>query len=262
MMTDNLKVWDSFGKTDPTYTKSNGYGSNASTAITPMYMVKLATKTLGPIGEGWGYVVKEERFDNGKPVILVPGDKGKGTLPVYMLDNGSIVFEKIHTLLLEMWIKDKSNTFLQFGHTKYSYLTKNGDYYVDDEYGKKSLTDAMTKCLSLIGVCSDIYMGEFDDKNYQEVAKLENDLKKADNKDAEYANKIEEFNGFIIDRIKAMELCPSFDSMAKVYGLAANKLDREAPILNIDAAESKQPLDKKYFELEAKFIKGESNEIV
>ena len=50
--------------------------------------------------------------------------------------------------------------------------------------------------------------------------------------------------------------------MAKVYGLAANKLDREAPILNIDAAESKQPLDKKYFELEAKFIKGESNEIV
>ena len=255
-MSDNLKVWDSFGKTDPTYTKSNGHGRNASTSITPMYMVKLATKTLGPIGEGWGYVVKEERFDNGKPIVLVPGDKSKGTLPVYMLDNGSIVFEKIHTLLLEMWTKDKSNTFLQFGHTKYSYLTKNGDYFVDDEYGKKSLTDAMTKCLSLIGVCSDIYMGEFDDKNYQEVAKLENDLKKADNKDAECANKLEEFSSFIKDRIKAMELCPNFDSMAKVYGLAANKVDREAPILNINAAESKQPLDAKYFELEAKF-KGE-----
>ena len=260
-MSDNLKVWDSFGKTDPTYTKSNGYGSNASTAITPMYMVKLATKTLGPIGEGWGYVVKEERFDNGKPVILVPGDKGKGTLPVYMLDNGSIVFEKIHTLLLEMWIKDKSNTFLQFGHTKYSYLTKNGDYYVDDEYGKKSLTDAMTKCLSLIGVCSDIYMGEFDDKNYQEVAKLESDLKKADDKDAEYKSKSDQFYDYIKDKIKAMGMCPDFTSMQSVYAMAAQKIDRESPILGINPADAKKELDAKYFELEAKF-KGESNETV
>lgn len=252
-MSDNLKLWDSFGKTDPTYTKSNGHGRNASTAITPMYMVKLATDSLGPIGVGWGYLVKEERFDNGKPVVLIPGDKAKGTLPTYMTDNGSIVYEKVHTLLLEMWIKDKANTFLQYGHTKYSYLTKNGDFYIDDEYGKKSLTDAMTKCLSLVGVCSDIYMGEFDNRDYQGAAQLENDLKKADDRDKEYLAKIEEFDTFIESTLRTMNDCPTFDAMVKVYGMAALKVDREAPILNLDVAQAKLPIDNMYRTVEAKF---------
>ena len=255
-MTDKLKLWDSFGKTDPTYTKENGYGKNKSTAITPMYMVKVATSQLGPIGVGWGYSVKEERFDSGKPVVLVPGNINKGTLPVYMMNDGQIVFEKVHTLLLEMWIENKANTFLQYGHTKYSYLTKTGDYYVDEEYGKKSLTDAMTKCLSLVGICSDIYMGEFDDQGYKSAAQIENDLKKADDRDKEYIAKLEAFDSFIESTLRVMNDCPTVEAMHSAYGMAVQKIDREGPILSLDLAVAKMPIDNMYHTIEKKF-KGE-----
>lgn len=253
MGSNNMQIWDSFGTTNPDYTKTNQQGGRSSTAITPVYMVKLATNALGPIGVGWGYSVVEERFDNTAPIVLVNGDKAKGVMPVYMLDGGNIVYEKTHTVLVEMWIKGSEKTFSQYGHTRYSYLTKNGSFYVDHEYGKKSITDAMTKCLSLLGVCSDVYMGEYDDKGYQEAAQLEHSLKKAEDKDAEYVSKVDQLKGFIADKIAAMSLCPNFTAMQNVYGLAVQKIDREAPILGLDPAEAKQDLDNKFHELDAKF---------
>lgn len=250
---DNMKIWDSFGTTDPDYTKTNKQGGRSSTAITPVYMVKLATKALGPIGVGWGYSVVEERFDNTAPIVLVNGDKDNGVMPVYMMDGDNIVYEKTHTVLIEMWIKGSDKTFSQYGHTRYSYLTKTGSFYVDHEYGKKSITDAMTKCLSLLGVCSDVYMGEFDDQGYQQAAQLEHDLKKAEDKDAEYVSKLEQFKQFVADKITGMVMCPNFEAMQNVYGLAVQKIDREAPILGLDPAAVKQDLDNKFHELDAKF---------
>ena len=111
----------------------------------------------------------------------------------------------------------------------------------------------MTKCLSLVGICSDIYMGEFDDQGYQSAAQLENDLKKADDKDKEYKAKIDEFESFIESTIKAMDVCPTVDAMEKVYFMAVNKIDREAPILNIDPSKAKQPIDNNYHAVVAKF---------
>jgi len=249
----NLRIWDSFGKTDPKYTKKNTQGGRSSTSITPVYMVKKATEALGQIGIGWGYSVIEERFDNTAPIVL---KKGSGSeLPVYMTDNGAIVYEKTHTVLLELWIKGSDKTFSQYGHTRYTYMTKSGSLYVDHEYGKKSITDAMTKCLSLIGVCADVYMGEFDDRGYQQAAQLENDLKKADDKDAEYVSKTQQLHSYIADKVAAMELCPNFKAMQSVYGLAAQKIDREAPILGIDPAEAKQSLDVMYHKMNNQFNK-------
>lgn len=247
MNKDNLKLWNSFGKTDPKYTKSANVDGNKLTSLTGAYMVSLATKALGPIGEGWGYKVLVDRMDKTKPIMT----KVDNVLTPLM-DGSEIVWELDHTVLVEMWHGTKENSFSQYGHTKFRYMKTDGSrMIVDHEYAKKSLTDAMKKCLSLIGVCADVFMGEFDDVSYQQAARLENDLNKADDKDAEFANKTEEFNLFIEDRIKAMGLCPNFEAVKKIYGLAANKIDREAPILSIKPAEAKAPLDKKYFELEA-----------
>ncbi|MDC0637470.1 hypothetical protein OAP25_02095 [Flavobacteriaceae bacterium] len=248
-MMGNLKLWDSFGKTDPKYTKSANVDGNKQTSLSGNYMVKLATESLGPIGETWGYKILEERFDNTRP-IMTPDNE-------ILRDGDSIVWEQNHTILIEMWHGERGNTFSQFGHTKYRYMKADrSKLIVDNECAKKSLTDAMKKCLSLIGVCSDVFMGEFDDVSYQQAAQLENDLKKADDKDQEFMNKTDEFNGFIHASIQTMSDTPNFDAMAKVYGMAALKVDREAPILGIDPAIAKQPLDAKYFELEKKF-KGE-----
>ena len=245
--------WDKFPKTDPKYTKINKQGGRPSTAITPVYMVKLATDILGPIGVGWGYNVIEERFDNGAPIVLIQASQTDNNLPVYMMDNGSIVYEKNHTVLLEMWINGSDKTYCQYGHTKYSYMTKTGKYYVDDEYGKKSITDAMTKCLSLLGVCSDVYMGEFDNIDYQEAARIESDIAKADNVSDEIKKKTEELEKHIKQNIQLMDNCPSFESAAKVYGLAYNKTQLLSKALKLDEQQALAPLDAKYFELQKKF---------
>jgi hypothetical protein len=251
-MMSNLRIWDSFGKTDPKYTKSANVDGNRQTSLSGNYMVKLATESLGPIGEGWGYKIIEERLDNTKPVMM----KGADNKLEILKDGNSIVWEQNHTVLIELWHGSKENTFTQFGHTKFRYMKSDGSkMIIDNECAKKSLTDAMKKCLSLIGVCADVFMGEFDDQGYQQAAKLENDLKKADDKDAEYLSKVDQFNAAIDDAVKAMELCPNMQAMQNVYGMAAHKVDREAPILGIDIAAAKQPLDAKYHELNDKFNK-------
>lgn len=242
--------WDKFPKTDPQYTKQTNEGGRRATSITPVYMVKLATDVLGPIGIGWGYRVLEERFDNTVPIVLIEGDKSQGKPPVYMMDNGAIVYEKTHTIHLEMWIGEKSNTFSQFGHTRYSYMTKQGRLYIDHEYAKKTLTDAMTKCLSLIGVCSDVYMGEYDNAEYQEAAAVESAISKADNKAAEIEKHTAELDDHISKHIQLIENCPTMESVGKVYGLAAHKVDLMAQALKIDAAKAKAPLDAKFFEMQ------------
>jgi hypothetical protein len=41
---------------------------------------------------------------------------------------------------------------------------------VDEDAGKKSVTDGMVKCLSMIGFAGDIFSGRWDDSNYVEWA--------------------------------------------------------------------------------------------
>jgi len=246
---NNLELWESFGKTDPKYTKAANIDGNKQTSLSGNYMVKLATESLGAIGEGWGYRILEERLDNTRPIMLLEDGK-----KVMLKDGENIVWEQNHTILIELWHGSKENYFCQFGHTKFRYMKADGSkMIVDNEAPKKSLTDAMKKCLSLIGVCSDVFMGEFDDVSYQQLAALENDLKKADDKDAEFINKKNAFTEFIADKAKAMEMCPNFQAMQSVYGLAAQKIDREAPILGIDPANAKATIDAVYFELDKKF---------
>jgi hypothetical protein len=45
----------------------------------------------------------------------------------------------------------RSETFDQMGGTKAAYKTSKGALLVDEDAGKKSVTDGMVKCLSMIG---------------------------------------------------------------------------------------------------------------
>ena len=251
MNKENMRIWDSFPKTDEKYTKAANVDGNKQTSLSGNYMVKLATSALGPIGIGWGYKVIVDRMDETKPCMINQGSAT--TQPVFMVIDGKTVWELNHTIMVEFWNGTKDNTFEQFGHTKYRYMKADlSKVVVDNEYAKKSLTDAMKKCLSLIGVCADVFMGEFDDQDYRQVAKLEHDIAKADNAEAEKAKKVEELKVFITDKVSAMDMCPNIDSMRKVYGLAAAKIDRESALLELDPKKTKARLDKKYFEVEAK----------
>lgn len=241
-MPDNMRVWSAVPKTDTKHTKNANVDGNSQTTVSGLYMVKLATEVFGPVGEGWGYDVSDERYDNTKPVFV----KGKEGLEV-LRDGDSIVWEQNHTIRLTLWHGNKENTVTQFGHTKFRYMKADGSkMIIDNEAPKKSMTDALKKCLSLLGICADVYMGMFDDVNYKAAAETENALKNADNADKEYEEQLDKFRAEVDDGVKAISQCPNIEAMNRVYGLKANMVDRRAPVLGLDAEQEKLVLVSAY----------------
>jgi hypothetical protein len=153
------KLWGLVEKTDPQYTKEFLRDSGfKGTAINATYLAKKATQVFGPMGLGWGVKVLEERYDNGAPL----GFDSQGN---------SLGFERIHVLKAELWyiLDGKRGTVEHFGQTTFVGKTSRG-VYTDEEAPKKSLTDATTKCLSMLGFAADVHMGLYDDNKY--VAEL------------------------------------------------------------------------------------------
>ena len=77
-------------------------------------------------------------------------------------------------------------TVQHYGHTPFV-LLQSGKIITDWEAAKKSLTDAIGKCLQPLGFAADIHMGMFDDPTYIDTVRNEIELEKADDKDAEIA---------------------------------------------------------------------------
>lgn len=141
----NKKLWDSIKVTNPTAVKKITGKTYQGNSPKPYWLIERATDTFGPIGIGWGVTVKSERFER-------------------MSDT-----DVLHVAVVSVWyVKDgqRSETFDQMGGTKAAYMTSAGKLMVDEDAGKKSVTDAMVKCLSMIGFCADIFSGMWDDSKY------------------------------------------------------------------------------------------------
>ncbi len=152
-MSDNLALWNSVSETDPKYTKGfNRGGGFKGTSTNATYLARKATERWGPIGIGWGVEVLDEELMQGKPLVT---------------DNGPVTHELIHKVRAKLWYKQDGETgeVMHFGQTTFVGLNKNG-LFTDEEAPKKSLTDAMAKCLSLLGFSADIFMGLYDDNKY------------------------------------------------------------------------------------------------
>jgi len=146
----NLDIWNSVGKTDPAYTKAFSRGGGfRGTATNATWLAKRATEMFGPIGIGWGIKVLDER--------VLDGAEG----------------EKVHRVHICLWYKwdGELGKVEHFGQTTFVGKNKHG-WFTDEEAPKKSLTDAMSKALSLLGFASDVHLGLFDDNKYV------NDLKR------------------------------------------------------------------------------------
>lgn len=156
-MSENLKIWDAVQKTDPTYTKSfSRSGGFRGTSTNSTYLAKRATETFGPCGIGWGVKVLNEQMVEGHPFV----------------EDGEVVgHSKVHVVHAQLWyvLDGQRGEIEQFGQTEMVGKNKYG-YFTDEEAPKKSITDAMTKCLSLLGFAADIHLGLYDDNKY--VAQL------------------------------------------------------------------------------------------
>lgn len=147
--TDNLALWRSLEKTNTKFVKPITGKAYSGTSPSPHWIRMRLTEQLGPHGIGWGVNVISEDI---QPV----GTDGT----------------KLHSVHIRLWYKlgGERGEVEAFGGTPMCYPTKAGRFMSDEDYRKKSLTDAFVKAAAEIGVCADIFLGRWDDSKY--VAQL------------------------------------------------------------------------------------------
>lgn len=251
---DNLKLWESVEQTDPEYTKGyKGAGGFTGTSINAMYLIQKATEKFGPVGIGWGWTVLDDRFDKGAPIahfVDINGEK-KATLSDHC--------ESVHTLKIELWYKlgDQIGKVIGYGQTPMIYSNKYG-IQTETEPAKKSLTDAIKKCLSMLGFSADIFLGEFDDADYVAQVQAEKNIEKAENREAEIEQQRKDLADYItrhIESIKTATTSHEVNGIAKtalrylerrkVMPAMADIAQRGITAISRDAETKKQSLEQK-----------------
>lgn len=149
----NMALWQSVEKTDPDQTKKITGKAYQGTSPKPYYLIKKATETFGPCGIGWGFIVLNERVEEGA---------------------GG---ERVHIAHVRVWYvwNDKRGEVEHVGGTAFSGTRGSGKNYSDEDAPKKSVTDALVKALSLIGFAGDIFAGLYDDDKYVAALRAEDE---------------------------------------------------------------------------------------
>jgi hypothetical protein len=210
---DNLSIWSRFEDIDPKFTKPITGKTYRGTSPNPHYVIRCLTEMFGPVGVGFGWIVEREEFT---PL----GD------------------EVLHWCRISFWHTDRANTFDAYGQTKALMKTKNG-MMVDEDAPKKSLTDAITKAASQIGVAANIFLGRWDDSRY--VAQVDAEYRREEQDQAQEKRQVEQPKTLpqrvdeaataddinaLIPEIKALNNAAAsrhLHSRALALGLAANK---------------------------------------
>lgn len=149
-MTDNLRIWNALGKTDPKHTKGfKRAGGFAGTAVKPIWQTMRLTEQFGPAGTGWG--MDEPQFQT-----VTAGEE-------------ILVF-----CTVGLWYREGETMARVYGVGGDKVLGKNKyGPFTNDEAFKASYTDALSNAMKQIGVAADIHMGLFDDEKYVREAKRE-----------------------------------------------------------------------------------------
>ena len=141
MNRENLKLWTAHEDIDPRHTKAITGRDYGGTSPSPQYVIKCLTDLFGPVGIGFGWNVVAEGFERFGDTAL-------------------------HWCRIVFWHTDRANTFEAYGQTKAAYTTAAGKSRVDEDAPKKSLTDAIVKAASQIGIAANIFLGRWDDQKY------------------------------------------------------------------------------------------------
>ena len=207
-MNANKALWDSVSKTDPRAVKPITGKTYKGNSPKPYWLIERATEEFGPIGIGWGFDVKSERFER----------MGE--------------FDVLHVAVVSVWyVVDgkRSQTFDQMGGTKAAYMSSKGSLIVDEDAGKKSVTDGMVKCLSMIGFAGDIFSGRWDDSKYVEETAAEFIAKE---QAAERAAWLEE-------QALKLESCESLQALKNAWSIAFGVMNKQG---DTDAIQTLEPI--------------------
>lgn len=213
-MSTNMQIWEKVSTTDTRYTKAAEVGGQKITSLNGTAMIMKATEVFGPVGIGFGWSVMEERFDEGSEMVSGEGDK--------RLVLGR---ELNHTIKIRFWFEldGKRGEIEQYGCTRYLYKSKYGTT-TDGEAPKKSLTDAIKKSLSMLGFSADVFLGMFDDVEYVNQLKDEEQIEHAEDQEAEKARQQQERLDYIKSVVDTMAGAQSPQELKKIHDVAVRKL--------------------------------------
>ena len=216
-----LVIWNEVEATDPKYVKpfkKDGYEGDSAN---PTWLFKQATRVFGPAGIGWGYVVESQEFIDGPPILINKEPTG--------------LVEKLHTARVRLWYKVPADdlpphliatipeghsvegSVYGVGHTPFMYLTQSGRVFYDKEYEKKSITDAVTKALALLGFAADIRMGMWDEADYVLQQRDEFGVANAVDQAAAKLTQLTEFNEWFDKNVELMKTSVSLRELEYIY---------------------------------------------
>lgn len=184
----NLATWERYADVDPKFTKQITGKPYRGTSPNPQYVVKCLTDLFGPVGQGFGWEVVAEDFT-------------------------TLGSEVLHWCRIRFWHTDRANGFDSYGQTKAAYTSANGKQVVDEDAPKKSLTDAIVKAASHIGIAANIFLGRWDDQKY--VAQVDADFRDEDRQSSHTAAP-PRGNGFA-EACKYLSEAESHDALEKAW---------------------------------------------
>jgi len=159
-MSANLDLWNSHADIDPKYTKAITGKAYKGTSPNPQYVIMCLTEMFGPVGQGFGWEVLAEDFT---PL----GD------------------EILHWCRIRFWHTDRQHYYESYGQTKALMKTRDKGLMSDEDAPKKSLTDAIIKAASQLGIAANIFLGRWDDQKY--VAEVEKEFRQEETQNTQPA---------------------------------------------------------------------------
>lgn len=180
----NLETWDKFADIDPAFTKPITGKAYKGTSPNPQYVIRCLTELFGPVGVGFGWEVVAEDF--------IP-----------------IGEEVLHWCRIRFWHGKRENFWDSYGQTKALMKTRNG-LMSDEDAPKKSLTDAIIKAASQLGIAANIFLGRWDDQKYVAQVSEQYREKESGNAPSEGAELRDKMMGALKDRGAALAEHPKF----------------------------------------------------
>ena len=237
MNDENMALWSEVSKTSTKYIKG---GQKGLSSIDSYYMFQQATKAFGICGIGWGYEILEEEYREGVDIVNKNKDSAKYSV-------GQVLGKETnHIVKIKLWFKvdGQTGSVVNYGVTPAVYGSKWG-VTTDEEAPKKSLTDAIKKCLSMLGFSADVYMGKFEDSDYRQGAEIRTQIEESDDADKEQIRAIHEFEQWLDNEITAAQKVRSeqafINTMQAIYkksqtkcqAIGINPTDHLAKITNL-----------------------------
>lgn len=204
----NLDLWERFADIDPAFTKPITGKPYKGTSPNPQYVIRCLTEMFGPVGEGFGWEVRAEGFT---PL----GDEVLHWCRIWFWHNGGKP-EGYH-----------GQGFDAYGQTKALMKTKSG-LMLDEDAPKKSLTDAIVKAASQIGIGSNIFLGRWDDQKYVEQVNREyREEERAETVSDELAN----FTAAVTSACLSLEMAQDAETLRNVWSGLRRDVQADAAVI-------------------------------